>query len=156
SPDLRAWTLSCLGELHGADHFEGLTRVGPDMILSTDDNGELKAIPWPATQAAEIHVRPWLSTGLAACQNSGIEALGSAPGVVFAANERPTQTAHRVTVAKVVDGGAGPRVVARYDYDLDATGVAKDVGLSELVVINEASLLMLERGFEHGKGNSIR
>jgi hypothetical protein len=98
--------------------------------------------------------------------NLSFESLALSPSgrSLFTANEQPLaadgQTAddrHRIRILRYEDRGPEGFVPAeQFFYVTDPNREPGDVGVSDMIALSEAGLLVLERGFKAGEGNTVR
>ena len=171
SADFRSWTVGDVLPLRGRPDAtwdgEGLARAGDELFVVAVEstarverfslNGEYRGL-----LSEPAHYR-------AARNNKGIEALAADPSgrFLFFANEAalipdgplPTRS-HGTTVRIVRRKLAAPSADDERLYQTDplaaAGGDDGELGVSDLAALSDRVLLVLERGYQRGYGNSVR
>lgn len=169
SDDLRSWTVgtpvALTGRTETAWDGEGVARVGDTFIVVTNETTptierfdaagkRLDAVAVPARFAKQ------------APGNKGIESLTASPSgkFLFFANEAalttdgPIATKAAGTLVRIArrDLAAGTTEERAYRTESLGRGTGGDMGVSELLALSDDRLLVLERGYQTGFGNTVR
>ena len=129
----------------------------------------LRQFSGAGTHLSELPIPPRFLVGT---NNFSLESLALSPAgqSLFTANERPLpaveaspedgQTAdlrNRIRILRYEhrdDGGFVP--AAQFYYATEPERAPGDVGVVDLIAVSETTLLVLERGFVDGQGNTVR
>jgi len=170
SADFRSFTLGTPLSLQGRPDStwdgEAVARVGDELYVVTiesaarierfDRTGKyLGTLPLPARFAA--HAVP----------NKGLESLTVAPSgrVLFTANEAALDTdgprasasaGTRVRIVRMPLAGGGQVEERAYRTEPVGAGQGGGMGVSDLAALSDDELLVLERGYQPGYGNTVR
>lgn len=169
SPDYTTFTVGAPTALSGRPRpdwdGEGLAFSGGDLLaISVETQGRIERFSKAGGYLGDVVVptRFTQDTG----GNKGLESLSVSPSgaFLFTANEasllsdgpRSSKTAGtRVRILKMpVAGGASTEHV--YLTEPLGAGGDGDLGVSELAALSDDTLLVLERGFQPGYGNTVR
>ena len=143
---------------------EGIVRSGAELLAITveteprlerfDANGAyLGRIDLPARFASQ------------APGNKGMESLALSPRFLFTANEAalpadgPVASKTRGTLVRIVRRDRSSGTTTEHAYRTEPLGAGAgggDMGVSELLALTDDALLVLERGFQSGFGNTVR
>lgn len=172
SPDgFKTWkagtSLPLTGRTSATWDGEGLALVNDVFVAVTDETApvverfdatgkRIDAVAIPARFASQ------------APGNKGLESLTASPSgrYLFTANESAltmdgiSATTSKGTVVRILRldasaGGAGEERAYRTE-PMGAGGATGDMGVSELAAVSDDALLVLERGFQPGYGNTVR
>jgi hypothetical protein len=151
-----------------------LTRQGSLIVASeggsaAGEQPEIRVFSRAGAQFGELAVPARFLVGT---NNLSFESLALSPNgrSLFTATERALpavgsspadgQTADgrsRIRILRYEDRGPGGfRAAEQYYYLTDPDRAANDVGVVDLVALSETELLVLERGFVAGQGNTVR
>jgi len=119
-----------------------------------------------SSEGAELESLEVPSRFLIGTNNLSFESLALSPDgrSLFTANEAPLaadgRTADlesRIRILRYEDRGPGGFVPAEQFYYLTEPGrTVGDLGVADMIALSEADLLVLERGFVAGQGNTVR
>jgi hypothetical protein len=128
--------------------------------------GEQPEIHQFGVDGAHLSTVPVPARFLIGTNNLSFESLSESPGghALFTANEGPLATDGRTAdlrsririVRFAQDGAGGFQPAGEFFYLTEPGRTTGDVGVAELLAVSPTSLLVLERGFVAGQGNTIR
>lgn len=149
---------------------EGIVRTsGGDLIVSSEggsgagQNPEIKRFSTSGAQLADLAVPPKFLIGT---NNLTFESLTLAPAgrSLFTINEGPlavdgrtAELRSRLRIIRYTTTGGGEFApVAEYFYMTEPGRTLTDVGVVEMIALSRDELLVMERGFVAGLGNTVR
>lgn len=169
SDDLRAWTvgtpIALTGRVETTWDGEGVTRVGDTFFVVTNETTPtIERFDATGKRLGAVEIAPRFAKQ--APGNKGIESLTSSPSgkYLFFANEAAlttdgaTATKAAGTLVRIArrDLAAGTVEERAYRTEPLGRGTGGDMGVSELHALSDDRLLVLERGYQSGFGNTVR
>ena len=169
SDDLRAWTvgtpIALTGRVETTWDGEGVTRVGDTFFVVTNETTPtLERFDGSGKRLGAVEIAPRFAKQ--ASGNKGIESLTASPSgkYLFFANEAAlttdgaTATKAAGTLVRIArrDLAAGTVEERAYRTEPLGRGTGGDMGVSELLALSDDRLLVLERGYQSGFGNTVR
>lgn len=148
---------------------EGIVLAGPEELIIASEGGsmqgeqpEIRRFSLDGEHLGELPVPDRFLIGT---NNLSFESLAIAPSGLrlFTANEAPLaddgrtdDLRSRIRILRYDHGPNGFEPAAEYFYLTEPGRTATDLGVAEMVALSEWDLLVLERGFVAGQGNTIR
>lgn len=169
SDDLRTWTVGTPIALTGRTETtwdgEGVARVGDTFFVVTNETTPaIERFDGTGKRLGAVEIAARFAKQ--APGNKGIESLSASPSgkFLFFANEAAlttdgaTATKAAGTLVRIVrrDIAAGTVEERAYRTEPLGRGTGGDMGVSELLALSDDRLLVLERGYQTGFGNTVR
>lgn len=169
SQDLRSFTLGAPLTLRGRPEStwdgEGVARIGDALyVVTIETAARVERFDLAGNYQGRLVLHPRFAEH--ALRNKGLESLSAAPSgrVLFTANEAaldtdgPLATARAGTLVRIVKQPLGQGRAEERAYRTEPLGAGSGggMGVSDLAALSDDELLVLERGYQPGYGNTVR
>jgi hypothetical protein len=169
SEDLRSFTVGAPILLTGrpGDTWDGeaVVRLGKDFVAVTDETLALvERFDAAGAYLGAVAVPPVYTKQ--AANNKGLESLALAPSgaFLFTVNESalvpdgPAATKAKGTLVRLLRREVATGAEAQHAYRTEplGAGTGGDMGVSDLAAVSDHEVLVLERGWQSGFGNTVR
>jgi hypothetical protein len=170
SADYRSWTVGAPLELRGRPELEwdgeAIARTGDELfVVSAESRARIERFTLSGSYRGLL---PVPQRFMQARANKGLEALGASPSgkYLFFSNEAALEmdgalaTRRAGTVVRIgrreLRGGGYDERLYRSDPLAPAGSDEGEMGVSDLAALSDHELLVLERGYQRGYGNTAR
>lgn len=174
SGDHRAWTVAEAMPLTGRPEAswdaEGLARDGEAFVVVTHESSPIvERFSAEGAWVSAVPIPPRFSKQSSVLGNKGLESLTVTPSgkFLFTANESAlasdgdaaTKTAGtrvRILRRDLQTGATEERAYLTEPLGAGSATATADMGVSEIAAVDDDTLLVLERGYQRGYGNTVR